>query len=195
MAARTRPIGAILAGGAGRRIGGSKAVVRLQGRPLVAYPLAALRQVLSEVVVVAKPSTELPSLSGVTVWVEPEAPAHPLLGIVHALSLAEGRAVLVCPVDLPFVTPATLARLAGADPAGAPAVLAAAGGQVQPLLGCYQPHTLELVAPDTERPLREIVAEIGARELEVDPGELFNVNYPEDLLHAAALLDQPNVKS
>ena len=44
----------------------------------------------------AKPSTELPSLPGVTVWVEPESPSHPLLGIMHALSLAEGRPVLVC---------------------------------------------------------------------------------------------------
>jgi molybdopterin-guanine dinucleotide biosynthesis protein A len=195
MAAQAQPIGAILAGGIGRRIGGSKATVHLRGRPLICYPLEAVQQVLQDVVIVAKPSTELPSLPGVTVWLEAEVPSHPLIGIVHALSLAEGRPVLVCASDLPFVTPAAIERLAGADPQGAPAVIATAAGQVQPLLGCYQPATLERVSVGAERPMREVVAELGARTLEVDPHVLFNVNYPEDLLQAAALLDQPNVKS
>jgi molybdopterin-guanine dinucleotide biosynthesis protein A len=75
-------------------------------------------------------------------------------------------------------------------------VIAAAGAETQPLLGCYQPGALELLGkPGEERPLRDAVARIGARTLEVDPHVLFNVNYPEDLLQAAALLDYPNVKS
>jgi molybdenum cofactor guanylyltransferase len=189
MAARAQPIGAILAGGAGVRIGGAKAMVQLRGRPLISYPLAALAQVLTEVVIVAKPSTELPSLPGTTLWVEPESPTHPLLGIVHALSLADGRPVLTCASDLPFVTPETIYQLASADPRGAAAVIACAGGKTQPLLGCYQPVALELASPPGERPLRQLVAEIGARTLEVPAQELFNVNYPEDLLRAAALLD------
>jgi molybdopterin-guanine dinucleotide biosynthesis protein A len=190
MAAPGWPIGVILAGGAGRRIGGSKAIVHLRGKPLICYPLEALQQALPDVVIVAKPSTELPSLAGVTIWIEPEAPAHPLLGIMHALILAEGRPILVCASDLPFVTARTIHEIAVADPRGAPAVVASAGGNVQPLLGCYQPSTLELVSAIAERPLRQVVAEIGARTVEVDPGELFNVNYPEDLLQAAAMLDR-----
>jgi molybdopterin-guanine dinucleotide biosynthesis protein A len=189
MAASAAPIGAILAGGAGRRIGGSKAIVHLRGKPLICYPLEAVQQVLGDVVVVAKANTELPSLPGVTVWVEPETPSHPLLGILHALSLAEGRAVLVCADDLPFVTAATIEQLAAEDPGGAPAVIAAAGGETQPLLGCYQPATLDLVGPRFDRPLRAAIAEIGARTIELDPSVLFNVNYPEDLLQAAAILD------
>jgi molybdenum cofactor guanylyltransferase len=196
MLSKTQPIGAILAGGAGRRIGGSKAMVHLHGRPLISYPLAVPAHVLPEVVIVAKPSTELPSLPGTTVWVEPESPTHPLLGIMHALSLAEGRPVLVCAADLPFVRPETIERLAGADPAGAPAVIASADGRTQPLLGCYQPAALERVSVPGKRPVRDVMAEIGARTLEVDPEDLFNVNYPEDLLQAAARLDSyPNVKS
>jgi molybdenum cofactor guanylyltransferase len=199
MTARIQPIGAVLAGGAGRRIGGSKAMVELRGTPLVCYPLAVVRQVLSDVVVVAKPSSELPSLPGVTVWLEPEEPRHPLIGILHALALADGRPILVCAGDLPFVTADVLERLIAADPGDAPAVIAAAGGRTQPLLGCYQPAALEYLsppgAPAPEAPLRDIVAQAGARTLEVDEDVLFNVNYPEDLLRAAAMLDYPNVKS
>ena len=46
-------IGAVLAGGSARRIGGGKATVELHGRPLLHYPLAALRMALDQVVVVA----------------------------------------------------------------------------------------------------------------------------------------------
>ena len=113
---------------------------------------------------------------------------------MQALALAERRPVLVCAADLPFVTAELVAELATADPGRAPAVLAASGGDVQPLLGCYQPRALELLAPAGsagERPLRECIAEIGPATLEVaDPELLFNVNSPDDLLQAAAMLDR-----
>jgi molybdenum cofactor guanylyltransferase len=48
MGGRGEPIGAILAGGSGRRIGGSKAIVKLHGTPLIAYPLEAMRDALLE---------------------------------------------------------------------------------------------------------------------------------------------------
>ena len=135
MAARTDPIGVILAGGEGRRIGGSKATVELHGQPLIVYPWRALRAVLEEVVILAKASTALPALAGITVWIEPEEPRHPLHGIVHALALAGGRRVLICAVDLPFVTPDLIRALVSADLCGAPAVVASLGPQLQPLLG------------------------------------------------------------
>ena len=47
MAAPREPIGVILAGGRGRRIGGSKAVVELCGKPLIRYPLEAMEATVS----------------------------------------------------------------------------------------------------------------------------------------------------
>src|SRR5579871_5772753 len=100
---RSRPVGAILAGGAGRRIGGQKAAVELQGKPLICYPLEAVGEVLSKVAILAKAGTELPPVSRVAVWLEPESPRHPVVGITQALALAGGRPVLICAGDLPFV--------------------------------------------------------------------------------------------
>lgn len=193
MRAARPPIGVVLAGGLGARIGGSKAIVELKGKPLIAYPCGALRRALGEVVIMAKADTELPSLEGVTVWVEPPTPRHPLIGILHAIGLAEGRPVLACPVDLPFVTSEVVRRLAEANPGQAPAVVASAEGRTQPLLGCYQPRTVELLqatgfGPDV--PVRQAITAIGARVLEVDPLTLFNINSPDDLLQAAGMLDQ-----
>ena len=57
-------------------------------------------------------------MSGVTVWIEPEHPRHPLVGIVQALALADGRPVLVCGADLPFVSAELVRRSPGPIPAG-----------------------------------------------------------------------------
>jgi molybdenum cofactor guanylyltransferase len=188
---RPQPVGVVLAGGLGRRMGGAKATVELAGRPLICYPLEAMAAALDEVAVLAKADTELPSLPGATIWVEPQVRHHPLVGISQALALASGRPVLVCAVDLPFVSPELVKRLATEDPAGASAVLASSRGAMQPLLGCYQPSALDMLGPALDRPLRQLVAEIKPQLLEVeDPYELFNVNAPDDLLRAAARLDR-----
>jgi molybdopterin-guanine dinucleotide biosynthesis protein A len=184
----------VLAGGEGRRIGGAKAVVELDHRPLISYPLEAVWRAVGSVAIVAKLDTELPSVLGASVWIEPEAPRHPLTGILHALSLAGGRPVLVCAGDLPFVTPALVADIARAEPGGAAAVVASADGQMHPLLGCYQPVALDLLSAArraVDRPLRETVASLDPVLYEVgDPDALFNVNTPADLLQAAAMLDR-----
>lgn len=194
MRLRSKPIGAILAGGEGLRIGGEKATVELHGKPLIAYPAEAVRQVLSRIAILAKSGTRLPPLSGVAVWIEPELPRHPLTGIAQALALAGGRPVLVCACDMPFVSPELVRRLVKADPGRAPAVVACADSAMHPLLGCYQPRALELLAGAARLgagPLVETIAGIDPVLLEVDePEELFDVDTPDDLLQAAAMLDQ-----
>jgi molybdenum cofactor guanylyltransferase len=187
-------VGVVLAGGLGRRIGGGKAIVRLAGRPLVSYPVQALRSVLSDVRIVAKPGTRLPDLEGVEVWLEPAEPHHPLVGIVHALDKAKPRPVLVCAADMPFLTAAAVAELAGADPGGAPAVVSARGTALEPLLGCYGPGAADLLRPaalEAEMPLRAAVAAIRPRLLDLGAEAetlLFNVNSVEDLRRAEALM-------
>jgi molybdopterin-guanine dinucleotide biosynthesis protein A len=186
-------VGVILAGGLGRRIGGSKAMVALAGRPLISYPLAAMQAVLEDVAVIAKAETQLPSLAGVTVWIERESIQHPLVGLIEALELAGGRPVLACPVDLPFVTPRLLAGIAAADRGGRPALIARSAATVQPLLGCYEARAAAVLDDGARRqqPVLRAVAALEPAYYEVDdPDLLFNINSPEDVLSARAMLDQ-----
>jgi molybdopterin-guanine dinucleotide biosynthesis protein A len=188
------PIGIVLAGGLGRRLGGSKAQAQLGGRPLISYPVDVLRSVLSEVRIVAKPGTQLPELQGVEVWAEPAEPRHPLVGIVHALRMADPRPVLVCAGDMPFLAPGVINRLLAVERGTAPAVVAARGGAIEPLLGCYGSDAaalLQTAAREARVPLRAAVAAIGPRimDLGADTAEvLFNVNTAEDLRRAEARL-------
>jgi molybdopterin-guanine dinucleotide biosynthesis protein A len=197
------PIGVVLAGGLGRRIGGAKAVVELRGTPLVLYPLRALQAVLAEVVVVAKQGNALPPLPGVPIWLEPPEPRHPLAGIVHALegagaaseSAGLGREIFVSAGDLPFLDPGFVDWLAHVDAHGAPAVVPRAGGRLQPLLARYSPAAYaSLAAALRADPLPSLSDAVQALEPYVldcdDETPFFNVNAPEDLLTAAGLLDR-----
>ena len=187
------PVGVILAGGAGNRIGGNKASVALHGEPLLHHALRSMRQVLTDVAIIAKPQTVLPRLEGAMVWVEPDEPLHPMLGVGEALALAGGRSVLVCPLDMPFLTAHSLGALALAEPDGHSAVVAAHGGVARPLVGCYSAAAASLLsaAAHSQLALEEIVGMLDPKLHEVDDElELFDVNTPDDLLQAAAMLDQ-----
>jgi molybdopterin-guanine dinucleotide biosynthesis protein A len=182
-------LGAVLAGGRGSRLGGAKATAELAGRPLIAYPLAALAAAGIEAFVVAKPSTDLrgrplarraglkttatgapgqrstaPGLSEVEVVVEPERPSHPLAGIVAALRHA-GHPVVVLGCDFPFAPPALLRALAEATE---PLVVPAPGGDPQPLMARWSPELLPRLegALAREEPLRRTVAALVPRLLD-----------------------------
>ena len=210
-----RTLGVVLAGGRGSRLGGRKAAVELGGRPLIAYPLAALREAGLEAIVCVKPGEGLTSHcslvrhsgaeasgSGIRVLTEPVEPHHPLCGIVAALRAGDGagersspRPIVVAACDMPFVAPALLAFLAELED---PLVVPAVEGRLHPLLARYDPVLLpELEAAlAREEPLTRTVERLRPRLLAEDelarfgdPGRLlFNVNDPADLRDAEALL-------
>jgi molybdenum cofactor guanylyltransferase len=164
---------AVLAGGRGRRLGGSKPGRLVAGRPLIAWPLAAAAAAGLEAVVVAKPGTPLPVLA-VPVWREPVEPVHPLLGLVHALERAEDVVAVGC--DMPFVTPGALRALAAAPAPAGP----------EPLLARYDRAALPALRAglEAEAPLRAVFASLGPAAVDIDPACLRNVNTPEQLAAA-----------
>jgi molybdopterin-guanine dinucleotide biosynthesis protein A len=185
------PVGVVLAGGAGSRLGQrSKPGALLAGRPLVSYPVAALAPLCERVAVVCKPGTELPELPGTERWDEPERPRHPLVGIVHALERAAGP-VLVCAADMPFVTPdacrTLLSAVGGAN--GSPAVVAVAGGRLQPVLGLYAPAALQHLreAPE-DTALTATVESLDPVRVALPPALVRSVNTPEELAEAEAAM-------
>jgi len=183
-------IGAVLAGGQGRRLGrGSKAAVEAGGRALVTYPLESVRAVCSRVAVVCKPASELPELDGVERWDEPELPQHPLIGICHALDRA-GEPVLVCAGDMPWVTADACRSLvdAAGSGGGSPAV-AVAAGVLQPVFGVYSPLALDtLRAAGSDAALSATIESLDPVRVAMPPALVRSVNTPEDL---AALESSP----
>jgi molybdopterin-guanine dinucleotide biosynthesis protein A len=184
------PIVAVLAGGRGSRLGGSKAMVELGGRPLISRPLAAAAAAGLEAMVVAKRDTPLPRLD-VAVVLEPDDPRHPLTGLVAALEAGRGNAILALGCDMPFVTGPLLASLGGATPP----TVATLDGELEPLLGLYGPGDAEPLRAALGRgeSLRSAVASLAPARFDEssmrpfgDPRALaFSVNTPADLDAAA----------
>jgi molybdopterin-guanine dinucleotide biosynthesis protein A len=184
------PVGVVLAGGASRRMGASKSCATLAGRPLLHWPGDVLRSVLTRVAVVAKADTELPTLpAGVELWLEPELPRHPLTGILEALARADGAAIVVCAVDLPFVDRAIVERLIAAPSPAGGIVVTAVQGRLQPLLARYESRAGDgLRGSPPDGALTETVRALGPAILQVPERTLVNVNRPEDLVDAERLL-------
>jgi molybdopterin-guanine dinucleotide biosynthesis protein A len=171
-------LAAVLAGGSASRMGGAKATVQLDGRPLITYPLEAALDALGAVAVVAKDDVELPPLDQrAELWIEPDEPRHPAVGVIEALRRARGSAVVVIACDLPLLTSEVVGLLATADAEGSVAVLASAAGRPQPLLARYEPTALEaLLEFDFDAPMTEQVMALMPTLVDVPPEASFNVN-------------------
>jgi molybdenum cofactor guanylyltransferase len=184
------PLGAILAGGRGARLGGAKAMAEAGGRPLLAWALDALRESVTDVVVIAKESTPLPDCDAPIHRDEP-ADFHPRHGLVSALRRARGRPVVVVPCDMPLVPPALLDVLFDVVAGGAPAAIPRTEGRVHPLCAAYAPSVLrDLEAADPDEPLTVTLDRLGAVVLDADAAadRMLNVNTRADLAVAEILL-------
>lgn len=175
---------AVLAGGLGTRIGGDKALVQLAGRPLISYPLQAARDAGLAAVVVAKASTKLPPLD-VPILLEPDAPVHPLLGIVTALE--QLPAIIAIPCDMPLLRSSELAALAAM-----PDDLATLWHR-EPFPSLYRRPVLPqlLAAVEAGASVQSTQAQshlAPAAIASTRPAQQLSVNTSEDLVRAEALL-------
>lgn len=121
--------GVILAGGAGRRMGGlDKGLVPFRGRPMVAWVIEALAPQVDEILIIANRNHDAYARFGHRVEsdLRPDFPG-PLAGFEAALQHATHDHILTCPTDVPLLHATYAARMATA-----PAV-ASWGGFCQPV--------------------------------------------------------------
>jgi molybdopterin-guanine dinucleotide biosynthesis protein A/rhodanese-related sulfurtransferase len=131
--------GAVLTGGASRRMGTDKALVAVDGTPMVHRVAGALAAAgVSSVVCIGGDAGGLGSL-GLVVVPDRWPGDGPLGGLATALASAPAGWVLVAGCDQPWLDPVILRRLIDAADASpdAAAVVFRTGGHRQPLPGLY----------------------------------------------------------
>jgi molybdopterin-guanine dinucleotide biosynthesis protein A/SAM-dependent methyltransferase len=186
------PLGAVLAGGRGSRLGGRKATAEVLGRPLLDWTLEALRRSVEDVVVIAKVATPLPPTDA-PVWRSEPPDFHPRHGLISALRGARGRPVVVVPVDMPLVPEALIETLLALVDDGALAAIPEAGGHIHPLCAAYHPAALgPLESADHDEPLKRTLDGLGAAVVSAEHmgGRLLNINTPADLQVAERMLGE-----
>ncbi len=138
-----RPVTAlILAGGAGRRMGGAdQGLVHWCGRPLLAWVLAAIAPQTSHILISANRHLDRYRRFGHPVLSDPEPGLGPLGGLLAARPhLPPGHWLLTVPCDTPRLPADLVARLgAGTDQA----VRIAAGERPHWLVALHPPGSLD----------------------------------------------------
>jgi len=149
------PLGVVLAGGRSRRFGRDKALVLVDGEPLVERVRGVARRVLGEVVVVGGAHQDIG---------DEEVDGGPLLAVVSAWRWAgRARALVVLACDLPTLDEATVRRLA-APLEGCEARVPLVGGERQWLAAHYSVaalRRLEAAVEHGERSMRRAAAGLG----------------------------------
>jgi molybdopterin-guanine dinucleotide biosynthesis protein A len=165
-------LGAVLAGGKSSRFGSDKAEALLEGRPLIAHAVAALKPWCDEVVVIGHASDDARTVPD---W--PQPGLGPLGGLAGALAHALERGhheVLSIPVDCVTLPPDLLELLRPA-----PAYLAA-----QPVIGLWRARAAgaleELLFGNGSHAVRAFADRIEARGVTTATPPA-NVNTPQDL--------------
>ena len=188
-----RPFGLILAGGAGRRLGGvDKALLTVAGTPLLSRVMARLAPQVGRVAVSANGDPSRLAAFAATVlddgpWQGQGPLAGVLAGLLWARSAGQDRLVTVA-VDTPFLPGDLVSRLLAAAEHGF--AIAQSAGRRHPTCAVWPVRAQALVenALQTgERRIGHVLASAGAIEVAFDDdgGDPFmNINTPQDLAAA-----------
>lgn len=179
----------VLAGGKSTRMGQDKALLEVDGKPMLLHAIEKLKPHVRELLVIGDPRRYG------RIWPEvlpDEIPGlGPLGGIVTAMGAARFDRLLVLAVDVPGVNERLLERLTRELPEDADALVPRHAGQLEPLVAAYHRRS---VAAFMDHITRSQLSMHGALEdvrtayLDINPGEdgwpedLFrNLNSPADL--------------
>lgn len=180
--------GIVLAGGMSRRMGKSKAELRLNGRSFLRWQMEKLRTLGIEDIMLS--GAACPELPG-TRRIEDQYPNRGPLGGLHAcLSAARCAQALVVTVDTPLIPPSALAHLRQVHHEGITALRH--GEKVEPLIAVYGSAVAQDIEPlirESSAPVLRLMDRVSWRHFDyAGPEELFlNCNTPEDFVRLESL--------
>lgn len=174
--------GAVLTGGASRRMGTDKALLVVGGVALATRVGATLEAAgCAPVWCQGGDRPALESL-GLVVAADDEPGEGPLAAVCSALRLADGE-VVVAACDLPDLTAAVVTAVMEPSLADHDVAVAVADGRRQ-LLARWSPSALETLSALVGRGVRSYLAaldELRVVDVDVDPSAMHNVNRPDQL--------------
>ena len=110
MAFRSVKSGVVLAGGKSSRFGKDKALIQLQGKPLVEWVMEVIDKVVDEVILSLSSGPENYNFVGgfgknIRIVIDAKPGFGPISGLYSSFKEAKGDYVAVAPCDSPFVKP------------------------------------------------------------------------------------------
>ena len=174
-------------------MGTAKALLLFDGQPLIVHVVATLRRLFTDLVVVASPGQDLPSMP-VTLVRDEVAYQGPVGGLCYGLSAATEQICFVTACDSAFLSPGLISHLVSRS-ADYDVVVPHWQGRFQPLHAVYRRSVLPLLEDQLARgELRPVILFDRVRTLRIDEDEIrrfdgdgssfFNMNTPADYQEA-----------
>lgn len=171
-------------------MGTDKALLLLDGTPLIAHVIARLRPLASEIMIVGDQAGAYRQF-GIPVIPDPRPDQGPLAGIRTALLNTTAPRVFCCACDMPFLETALVSRLLELAVGGVSAVVPRVHGESEPLCAVYTREALPAIEAKLtagEHRIRNALEGMPTRYVEEDDLRCFdpelrsfvNVNTPED---------------
>jgi molybdopterin-guanine dinucleotide biosynthesis protein A len=196
----------ILAGGFSRRFGRDKGLVVLAGKPLILHVIDRVYKVVDEILVVVssekqKNKFEVILEEKANLVIDKDDSQSPLVGAITGFETADAEYSLLLPCDTPLVSTQIVQFLLDMCVNRSAAIPRWPGGYIEPLQAVYRTESALTAAKtalkqgkmnmqsmiDNLRGVR-YVSTIVLEQLEPDLLTFFNVNTPQDLNKAEAIL-------
>ncbi len=184
----------ILAGGTGSRIGGAKALQRLQDKPLLDWVLEAIRPQCDEILISANDDPSPYARTGCRVIADRiTGYAGPLAGLQSAMHRASHRLIASVPCDTPFLPSNLIERLHVAlESSGADAVVAEVAGRRQSAIALYRSRVQSELDAYLDEGERKVFAWQDGLQISAvvfdDTAAFLNINTVEELSKANHIL-------
>lgn len=158
--------GVVLCGGKSTRMGRDKALIEVQGRPLVALVAERLASVADPVLLASGDTGRYPHL-GYPEVTDSHPDAGPLGGLIATLRESPHDLVAAAAVDMPFISPSVLLKLQRLH-LGEDAVVPVTAEGIQPLHALYSKSALpklEAALAEGKLSLKRLIADLSVREV------------------------------
>lgn len=182
-------LGVVLAGGQSSRMGVDKAsLVHSNGLTFLQHAIERLRQVTSQVAISGRASDH-PRVLSIPDHVSNQGPAVAVWSAVRFARERGFEAVLVTPVDMPWLPASELRRFISASVHRLPVCVTLDDSKLHPLVALY-PTSLEeelhCEATSDRRSLRAWLEQRPHQPLHLNRSWLLDVNTPQDLKNACS---------
>ncbi|MCW4009557.1 MAG: molybdenum cofactor guanylyltransferase [Candidatus Bathyarchaeota archaeon] len=196
----------VLAGGFSDKFGQDKAVLELNGKPMLSHVISTATSLVDEVIVVTRSEERKETYaeflgSGVKFAVDIEAGKGPLIGALTGFEIAQGKHSLLLASDMPLVSLDVVTLLFDLCPGKSAVIPRWPNQQIAPLQAVYHTKTAleaaRLAVADGEYSLSAMVDNMGGirylstlalQAFDPELRTFFNVNMPLDLKLAEGLL-------
>lgn len=181
---------AILAGGKSSRLGGiDKALITVDGIPLISRIYNTFRAEVSEVIVISNSNRTYPV--DAPIFPDKILNCGPLGGIHSALTNAASSLVLIVSVDMPFASKDIFQQLLNIyQQSNAEVVVPKHGDFLEPLFGLYSKTLVSrinsILSDKQGHPITELLSQSNTQYLELTDDFqtrmwFYNINTPDDL--------------